>query len=126
MPLSSEALAVLAAQRERLPAGIHYVFPTRQTWRGGWRWRDRRRAGNCWLRALHPIQAAVPKFHELPGKCTGRGWHLFRHTFASRLVQAGVSLYKVAEWMGHSDVRTTRIYAHLAQGYDTDIERASL
>lgn len=53
----------------------------------------------------------------------GRSWHALRHTFASNLVQQGVSVYKVCEWLGHADVRTTQIYAHLTQGFDRDITR---
>ena len=49
----------------------------------------------------------------------------FRHTFASRPAQAGVSLYKLAQWMGHSDLRTTEIYAHLQAGCDEEIEKAA-
>jgi len=111
-------------QREAID-GEAYVFPGRQTWPGGSRHENKPRAINWWMRALHPIQQAVPKFRSLPGKSTGRGWHLFRHTFASRAAQGGVSLYKIAAWLGHSDVRTTRIYAHLQAGFDEDIEAAS-
>jgi integrase len=40
--------------------------------------------------------------------------HLCRHTCASRLVQRGVPLLLVKDWLGHEDIQTTMIYAHLA------------
>jgi integrase/recombinase XerC len=41
--------------------------------------------------------------------------HSLRHSFASLLVQKGVSLYVVKDLLGHTDVRTTQIYSHLQQ-----------
>lgn len=37
--------------------------------------------------------------------------HLFRHTRAMHLYRAGVPLPLIAEWLGHSKLETTRIYA---------------
>lgn len=42
--------------------------------------------------------------------------HACRHTCASRLVNAGVDLYVVKEWLGHSTIKITERYAHLDPG----------
>jgi integrase len=40
--------------------------------------------------------------------------HTLRHTFASQLVMKGVDLPTVKKLMGHTDIQTTMVYAHLA------------
>jgi len=40
-------------------------------------------------------------------------WHSLRHTHASWLVQAGVSLYEVQKLLGHSSPAVTEVYSHL-------------
>lgn len=40
--------------------------------------------------------------------------HALRHTCASRLVNKGIDLYVVKEWLGHSSIQVTERYAHLA------------
>jgi len=123
VPLNATALAALDRQRAvSQAAGMRHVFPARRTWRGGWKFVDAPRSANSWRRTISPVQDAVPAFRQAIG--TGRGWHLLRHTFASNLVRAGVDLYPVAEWLGHTDVRTTRMYAHLKPGYNPLIELA--
>jgi site-specific recombinase XerD len=45
-------------------------------------------------------------------------WYCLRHTFASRLVMAGVDLRTVAELMGHKTIQMTMRYAHLAPAHN--------
>ena len=50
----------------------------------------------------------------LTAKMRGFTWHCLRHTFASRLVMAGVDLRTVQNLMGHKTIAMTVRYSHLA------------
>lgn len=54
-------------------------------------------------------------------------WHALRHTFASRLVMAGVDLRTVADLMGHAKIQMTMRYAHLTKAHKAAaVERLSV
>lgn len=94
IPLNAEALATLEAwKKQGAPGG--YVFPGQE----GERMTDVKTA---WLELLK--NASVTDFR----------WHDMRHDFASRLVMAGVPLNTVRDLLGHTDIKMTLRYAHLA------------
>ena len=124
--LSRGAIEALKEQQGKTGQFPH-VFPGGRpggtiNGRGAWARRGPR-GHEWWTSALEGIQGRIEKFQQLPKQTCGRGWHLFRHTFASRAVQAGVSLYKVSQWLGHRNMTTTQRYAHLQTSFDDDIER---
>jgi site-specific recombinase XerD len=45
------------------------------------------------------------------------GIHDIRHTFASHFVMRGGSIYDLKDLLGHADIKTTEIYAHLAPNH---------
>jgi pyrroline-5-carboxylate reductase len=40
--------------------------------------------------------------------------HDLRHSFASAMVNSGMTLYDVKQILGHSNIKTTQRYAHLS------------
>lgn len=48
--------------------------------------------------------------------------HLFRHSWAMFLYRNGVDLALISQWLGHSQIETTLIYAHA----DTEIKRQAI
>ncbi|MGC4012273.1 MAG: site-specific integrase [Pseudomonas sp.] len=96
LPLNAEARDVLTRWKKRAAKDARLVFPSPKT--GG----RMDNINSSWEEVCSQAQLADFHFHDL------------RHTFASRLVMAGVDLNTVRELLGHSDIRMTLRYAHLA------------
>jgi integrase len=63
--------------------------------------------------AYHSYDTAWMKARDAAGLPKVR-MHDLRHTFASLLINKGVSLYEVQTLLGHSSLQMTQRYAHLA------------
>lgn len=95
LPLNKEALKALKQWQSQQAEKTGLVFPSV----------DGKPFDNV-NRAWHAVlaNAKIEKFR----------WHDLRHHFASRLVMVGVDLNTVRELLGHTDIKMTLRYAHLA------------
>ncbi len=83
------------------------------------------RFGNAW--GSHDQHRPMAAACKAAGIEPAIGMHTLRHTYASSLVQAGVSLAIVAEALGHADTRmVSKHYGHLAPSHVADAIRAHL
>ena len=53
------------------------------------------------------------RYHRRTSGITGAHPHRFRHTFASDMVRAGMSLPALMQLMGHAHIQTTLIYVEI-------------
>ncbi len=75
------------------------------------------------------VQARVQLWARRQGIAQSVSPHLFRHSFASHLLESSGDLRGVQELLGHADISTTQIYTHLdfqhlARIYDDSHPRA--
>jgi len=84
----------------------------------------KRENGGAWGKSeqFRPLRDACKKAKIAPAI----GFHILRHTYASRLAMKSVPMAVIAQQLGHADTRMTeRHYAHLAPSYVADTVRAA-
>ncbi|HTK83220.1 MAG TPA: tyrosine-type recombinase/integrase [Bacteroidota bacterium] len=93
VPLNAGAMRVLESQKGR--SGYVFVYPNSKQIKRDY------------------LTHRFKKYVREAGFNPEIHFHSLRHTFASWLVQSGVSLYYVQKLMGHSSLAMTEIYSHI-------------
>jgi len=123
VPLDGAVLALLKIRRGQMPEGLsackdeppeaqEFIFERAATWgRDGSRCPGGGRLGSikrAFKTACKRARLKDLRFHDL------------RHTYASRFIQSGGSLYALQKLLGHKSIAMTQRYAHLSPGYLKD------
>lgn len=69
------------------------------------------------------IEDVVKKYVKIAGLPVMATPHTLRHSFATDLLNSGVDLRTVQEFLGHSNIATTQIYTHVTNKQLRDIHR---
>jgi site-specific recombinase XerD len=107
IPLNATALSAFEQLRAGVRSGVRSgdpVFPS-----------DRVEEGGALQGSRGWFSTAVEE-----AKIEHYWWHANRHTFASKLVMAGVDLLTVATLLGHRTLQMVKRYAHLAPDHQAD------
>lgn len=109
--------------RSPLPTALTRKYPNAET---EWQWQfvfpskilSRNPRGDERLYRYHLHESTIQKAVRKAGKASGItkriSPHVFRHSFATHLLEAGYDIRTIQELLGHKDVKTTMIYTHVA------------
>ena len=69
------------------------------------------------------IRLMLKKYTKLAGIERNITPHMFRHSFATYLIEEGVDISCIQQILGHSSIKTTQIYIHIAAKKQAEILR---
>lgn len=81
-------------------------------------------SGYCFQSPVNPDQPITTnaiRYHLRKIHSNGKT-HIFRHSHATELLKAGVGIRTIQQALGHSDLKTTSIYAHV---FNEDVREAT-
>lgn len=67
------------------------------------------------------VRRIILKYAGLAGIIDHLTPHMFRHTFATLLLEEGVDIRYIQNMLGHSNISTTQIYTHVASAKQRDL-----
>lgn len=94
----------------------YYLFPSRVT-----------RGEERWHATPHGVAKALKDAAEGAGIIKRVSPHVFRHSYATNLLQSGTDIRTLQDQLGHSNVETTEIYTHAVgfRGAESPLDKLS-
>jgi site-specific recombinase XerD len=116
VPLPQETLALLRT---------YWKTHRNQTWRFPATGRDQQHSHAAFPMSRYSVQGAFRKAKQCAGITkTGLAIHSLRHSYATPLLEAGVTLRLIQLYLGHTRLETTMVYLHLTQkGHEDAYQR---
>lgn len=113
VPIAKTALEWIKIYIERSRAAIAKPFSEDYLFLN-WRGRKLSRMAIWDIMNKYSKMAKIPK-HIHP--------HIFRHSFATHLLEGGADLRSIQEMLGHADIGTTQIYTHVDITYLKEVHK---